>query len=325
MNATEPMRIADRVAADRIAADRIAVDWIAVDWGTSNLRVWAMAAGGAVLAQGASAAGMAGLTRAGFEPALLALIAGWLAPGRVTEVVACGMVGSRQGWIEAEYAAAPCPPLGAPFASPAVRDPRIAVRVLPGLRQAAPADVMRGEETQIAGLLAHRPRFDGVACLPGTHSKWAHVSAGEVVSFTSFLTGELFGLLAGESVLRHSVGAEGWSEADFAESVEEALAAPGLVAARLFGLRAEALLNGLSPERARARLSGLLIGMELGGARPHWLGREVVLIGAGRVTGPYRAALALGGLEARVLDATDMTLAGLTAAHAQISTKRAAT
>ena len=81
-------------------------------------------------------------------------------------------------------------------------------------------------------------------------------------------------------MLRHSVGAEGWSDADFVAAVEDALARPERVAARLFGIRAEALLTGLAPERARARLSGLLIGAELAGARPYWLGRDVALIGA---------------------------------------------
>ena len=46
-------------------------EWIAVDWGTSNLRVWAMA-GGAAVAEADSAAGMGGLGRDGFAPALRA-------------------------------------------------------------------------------------------------------------------------------------------------------------------------------------------------------------------------------------------------------------
>ena len=41
-------------------------------------------------------------------------------------------------------------------------DPRIAVSILPGLCQADPPDVMRGEETQIAGYLAENPHFDDV-------------------------------------------------------------------------------------------------------------------------------------------------------------------
>ena len=72
---------------------------------------------------------------------------------------------------------------------------------------------MRGEETQIAGLVAAEPGFDGVACLPGTHTKWAHVSAGEVVSFASYMTGEIFALLAGQSVLRKTLATDGWSDA----------------------------------------------------------------------------------------------------------------
>ena len=132
------------------------------------------------------------------------------------------MVGARQGWIEAPYAAVPGPPRRArAFARPEVRDPRLAVHVLHGLSQAEPADVMRGEETQIAGLIAREPGFDGVACLPGTHAKWAHVSAGEVVSFATFMTGELFALVAQSSVLRHSVAGDGWSDADFAQAVED--------------------------------------------------------------------------------------------------------
>ena len=123
---------------------------------------------------------------------------------------------------------------------------------------------MRGEETQLAGLLAAEPGFDGVACLPGTHTKWVHLSAAEVVSFASYMTGEIFALLATASVLRKTVAPDGWSEPDFLQAVEDGMARPERVAARLFGLRAEALLHGLAPERARARLSGLLIGAAAG-------------------------------------------------------------
>jgi 2-dehydro-3-deoxygalactonokinase len=289
-------------------------DWIAVDWGTSNLRVWAMDADGRPVDSAASDAGMATLDRGGFEPALLALVGSWLAPGRVTEALVCGMAGSRQGWVEAPYVAVPAAPAPRAARAPA-RDPRLVVHVLPGLSQARPPDVMRGEETQIAGLLAREPRFEGTVCLPGTHSKWAHISAGEVVSFTTAMTGEIFALLAKRSVLRHSVATEGWSEPDFAEAVEDTIARPERLAARLFGIRAEALLEGLAPDRARARLSGLLIGAELAATRPHWLGRSVALIGAPALTGAYASALALCGVAARPYEATTMTLAGLAAAR----------
>ncbi|HET9069342.1 MAG TPA: 2-dehydro-3-deoxygalactonokinase [Amaricoccus sp.] len=295
--------------------------WIAVDWGSSNLRAWRME-GEAVTAEASAPVGAITLEPDAFEPALLALVDPWLAPGARTDVLVCGMAGARGGWAEAPYATVPCPPGPASFARPPTRDPRLAVRILPGLRQDRPADVMRGEETQIAGLLAGQPGFDGVACLPGTHTKWVHVAGGEVVSFASYMTGELFALLATQSVLRKTVGQDGWSEPDFLEAVEEGMARPERTAARLFTLRAEALLHGLAPERARARLSGLLVGAELAGARPYWLGREVVLVGADRLAAAYRAALARAGVEARTVDATAMTQAGLAAARAQLERER---
>ena len=272
---------------------------------------------GAPMAEASSGAGMNTLARDGFEPALLDLVGPWLRPDGVTTIIACGMVGARQGWIEAPYVATPCAPLHAEamVRAPAA-DPRLSVHIIPGVSQAAPPDVMRGEETQIAGFLAGRPRFDGVLCLPGTHTKWVHVSAGEIVSFATFMTGEVFALLAGSSVLRHSVGSDEWSEADFAEAVEDAMARPEKFASRLFGLRAASLLENLRPERARARLSGLLIGLELAGSKPLLAGPRGRPDRRRRAwRGPTASGLALSGLEAEPQDAEAMTLAGLVAAR----------
>ncbi|MBS0563844.1 MAG: 2-dehydro-3-deoxygalactonokinase [Proteobacteria bacterium] len=292
------------------------LDWIAADWGTTNLRVWALDAAGRVLARATGGRGMGKLTRADYEPALLDMVGGWLGADRVP-VLICGMAGSRQGWAEAPYAAVPCAPLAAGrTVRPAVADGRLDVHLLPGLQQDSPADVMRGEETQIAGLLAGRPGFDGVLCLPGTHSKWVRISAGEVVSFQTAMTGELFALLSGQSVLRHGMAGEGWDEAAFAEGLGQAISRPERLAARLFAIRAEGLLHGLPPEAARSRLSGLLIGAELAGARPYWLGQEVAIVGAEGIGGAYRRALAGQGVEAVLADGEAMVLAGLGAARA---------
>jgi 2-dehydro-3-deoxygalactonokinase len=286
-----------------------APDWIAVDWGTSNLRAWAMGRAGP-LAEANSDEGMGKLARDQFEPALLRLIGRWLSPD--VPVIACGMVGSRQGWHEAPYRTVPCTPLDrAGQVRVPTADPRLDVRIAPGLRQLAPADVMRGEETQVAGALALTPGFDGVLCLPGTHSKWVHVSAGDVVSFQTCMTGELFALLSTQSVLRHSVQGEGWDDAAFDAGVAEALSRPERLAARLFGLRAEGLVHGLDAGIARARLSGLLIGAELAATKTYWLGQPVALVGSAALSTRYARALRAQGAEARVLDGTASTLAGL--------------
>jgi len=287
-------------------------DWIAVDWGTSNLRAYAMQ-GATVLARAQSDQGMGGLAQEEFEPALQALIAPWaIAPS--LPIVACGMVGSRQGWVEAPYRAVPCLPLSGDAVRAPTRDGRN-VHVIPGLSQNTPADVMRGEETQIAGVLALNPAWDGVICLPGTHTKWAEVSAGEVVSFQTFMTGELFALLSSQSVLRHSVDGDGWSEEAFATAVDDALSKPERLAARLFGLRAQGLLHGVGPDTTRAALSGYLIGAELAAARPYWLGQSIAILGTQSQARAYAAALKAQGVLALMIDSERATLAGLTAAH----------
>lgn len=284
-------------------------DWIAVDWGTSNLRAWAMSRAGEVLASARSDDGMGTLSRDGFAPALARLTDGWDCDG---PTLCCGMVGSRQGWVEAPYVAVPCPalPEGTALAAPGVH-------VIPGLKQANPPDVMRGEETQIAGFLALNPGWDGVICLPGTHTKWAHVSAGEVVSFQTAMTGELFALLSTRSVLRHSIG-DGWDEAAFGTALSDTLSRPERLSGRLFALRAGHLLNETPGSRTRAQLSGLLIGAELAAARPYWLGQQVAVVGDGTLARLYAAALTAQGVPATTADGDAATLAGLTAARAQL-------
>ncbi|WP_071795778.1 2-dehydro-3-deoxygalactonokinase [Natronohydrobacter thiooxidans] len=292
-----------------------ALDWIAVDWGTSHLRVWGIA-GDAVIRAAQSDQGMGRLSAPEFEGALLALVSDWLPAGKLTQIICAGMVGSRQGWVEAPYRAVPCTPLAETFVRAPTQDPRLQVYVIPGLKQPRPADVMRGEEVQIAGHLARNPGWDGVICLPGTHSKWAHLSAGEVVSFQTFLTGESFALLSQHSVLRHSLS--GWEEAGFAEGLAQGLERPERLLARLFTLRAEGLLDGLSPALARARLSGLLIGAEIASAKPYWLGQQVAVLGEGALARLYVQALETLSVPVRAHPADDTTLAGLKLARARL-------
>ncbi|MBF9057750.1 2-keto-3-deoxy-galactonokinase [Rhodobacterales bacterium HKCCSP123] len=286
-------------------------DWIAVDWGTTHLRAWAIGKDGAVRAKAESDAGMGRLARDGFEPALLDLVEDWLGVGP-TPVLACGMVGAKQGWQEAPYVAAPARPAGLqPMRVTVARDKRLSVSIVPGLSQANPPDVMRGEETQIAGFLAAEPGFDGVLCLPGTHTKWVHLSAGEVVSFQTAMTGEMFDLLSRQSVLRHTVGAGSLDPEAFAEAVADTLSRPERLAQRLFSIRADATLNGTDASVSRARLSGALIGAELAATRPYWLGQHIAVAGTPALADLYARALAAQGASARALDAAPLTLAGL--------------
>lgn len=284
-------------------------DWIAADWHAAGFRAWAMSDEGEVLATAAGASGATGPEA--HEAALLSVAAPWLGPGRTT-VVICGDAGGRGGWAETPWRPVPCTPLAERTVPAPAGDPRLDVQLVPGIKQDSPADLMRGEETRIAGLLSREPAFDGVVCLPGLHTKWAHVSAGEIVSFQTFLSGELAGLLVEHSSLRPSLAAMQDDADAFDTGVADALSRPERLAAQLFALRAEEVLHDLHPAAARARLTGLLIGAELAAARPYWLGQRVSILGRKEAARDYARALASQGVPAETHDAEDMTLAGLT-------------
>ncbi|TDH37636.1 2-dehydro-3-deoxygalactonokinase [Pseudohoeflea suaedae] len=292
-----------------------ALDWIAVDWGTTSLRAWAVAADGSVIAQASSDKGMGKIGRADYEPALLELVGPWIegASGSIP-VIVCGMAGARQGWKEAAYRSVPCQPVAGEALTPVeTADRRLTVGIVPGLCQAKPEDVMRGEETQLAGLLAGRAIEDASVCLPGTHSKWVSIDAGRVARFTTVMTGELFALIGGQSILRHSVGGSGDREPGpgFLDAVDQAIADPASLTSSLFSIRARSLLAEASPEDGSDILSGLLIGTEIAACRPYWQDRPVHLIGAGPLVARYAAALQRAGARTIVEDGSGLTLAGL--------------
>ena len=169
-------------------------DWIAADWGSTSLRVWAIASDGTVIDHAASDKGMGQITKSDYEPALLELVGSWLEglAGPVP-VIICGMAGARQGWKEAAYRRVPCAPVaGDALTEVETSDPRLSVRIVPGLSQSHPQDVIRGEETQLAGFLGETGLDDAVICLPGTHSKWVSLEGGDVSQLgeTSTLGGE---------------------------------------------------------------------------------------------------------------------------------------
>ena len=126
--------------------------FVAVDWGTTRLRAWLLDAAGGVLAERRGDDGLISAREKGFATVLDGHLAAMGAPAGLP-VVTCGMVGARQGWLEAPYADVPVP-LAAVLEG-AVKVPHGSrdVRIVPGVAQRltdAP-DVMRGEETQLAG------------------------------------------------------------------------------------------------------------------------------------------------------------------------------
>jgi 2-dehydro-3-deoxygalactonokinase len=292
----------------------------ALDWGTTRLRAWLVDRQGTVLAERRGDDGLISAREKGFAAVLDGHLAAMGAP-EALPVIICGMAGSRQGWLEAPYVETPAP-IGAILAGAArIPGERRDVRIVPGLAQklADAPDVMRGEETQLAGArLGGKGRH--LVCMPGTHSKWVAVEDNAVSGFGTWPTGELYSVLAAHSILRHSLGdapaAVGADNPFFRRWCEAALAEGGDVSARLFAIRAAGLLHGLKPDDAAACLSGLLIGGEIASARRRYdPGRQpVVLIASGALGVLYGAALGLAGIEIRPVDADEAVRAGLYAA-----------
>ena len=290
------------------------ISLIAADWGTSNLRVWGMDHQGNVIHRITNGKGMSSLMPSEFEPYLMSLIGNWLPKeGEVKcPIIICGMAGAKTGWKEAAYLKAPCPPVNKEkIIQIETEDQRISVRIVPGIMQKSPPDVMRGEETQIAGYLSKKPDFDGIICLPGTHTKWVHISAGEIVSFKTFMTGEIFLSLSEHSILKSSVQSNDFDPTSFLEAFEDTYSNPALLSSKLFGLRAEDLLENTSSKFLKSKLSGYLIGSELAGAKSYWLGQNIVMIGNDDLCVLYEKALKKLGLNVTIENTQNVTLNGL--------------
>ena len=246
---------------------------IAIDWGTSSFRAYRLDAAGTVREQRGADAGLLTCNGA-FEAVLAQQLAGW----GDTPIVMAGMIGSRNGWHEVPYVACP-----AGLAQIAAGMREVSAAMLPGqrvwiapglvLRPAdAPPEVMRGEETQILGLIdqlhADGPQW---LCLPGTHSKWVRVEAGRIGSLRTAMTGELYALLRRHSLLAALMPESLDADVDDVEAFERGVAASagaGGLAHHLFGVRTQGLFGALNPAQAPSYLSGLLIGHELRGLLP---------------------------------------------------------
>jgi 2-dehydro-3-deoxygalactonokinase len=283
---------------------------IAIDWGTTSVRAYRVDATGEVIASRSADLGIQRVTGGAFGDALDALLGDWRTDPAPR--IACGMIGSRQGWVEAPYV--DCPADLAAFGNRLARTPGGELAIVPGARcrdAAGVPDVMRGEETQLVGVIA--PDESRVlAVLPGTHSKWALVEHGVLVAFATFMTGELFAILLDHSILGrlaenrvpNSTPAD---DAAFTSGLERGLGSGGL-AHTIFGARTLALVGELQPTRIRDWLSGALIGHEIAGARKWAADRgadmsRVRVVGTEAMVERYIAALAHAGVVAACGDA----------------------
>ena len=243
---------------------------IALDWGTSSLRAYAIAADGSMIGIRSEALGIMQVTNGDFHAALRQCCGDWLDAAPHATLIASGMIGSKQGWLEAPYCA--CPADAASIARAMVQlsmgDGRT-LHIVPGVSFTDPhsgvPDVMRGEETQIIGALPATGSH--LAVLPGTHSKWAWIESGAVVRFSSWMTGEVYAALSRHTILGRLMQADALHDtAAFARGVRYGFEAPVELLHRIFSARTLGLFGTLDAAALPSYLSGMLIGAEIGGA-----------------------------------------------------------
>jgi 2-dehydro-3-deoxygalactonokinase len=268
---------------------------IGIDWGTTSFRAFRVGRDGAIRERRAGPRGILNVPDGRFGDTLREEIGPWLASGE-DHVLLSGMIGSRQGWIEAPYLPCPAGPEELAGALVDIGFDWARVKLVPGLSgtdEAGVAEVMRGEETQVMGVLPLL-RDGGIACLPGTHSKWVRVEAGRITGFSTYLTGEAFGVLRGHTILGRMMR-DGPADGEFFDAGVARSADAGGLLHHVFGVRALALADRLKESDAPAYLSGILIGHEVRAALARVAGSVIQVIGAPDLTALYAKAIAACG------------------------------
>ena len=288
---------------------------IKIYWGTTNRRIFVLGTRGEVESLEADSRGVTAIPSGGF-PAEMAALRARFGDRRF---LLAGMIGSNRGWTEAPYVRCP------------VTLPLLAERlawVEPGRTAIVPgacvddgdtAEVMRGEEVQLLGAAAAGlVPPDAALCLPGTHAKWATLEKGALTRFLTVMTGELFALLRGHSILAGQLKGPTEASEAFCEGVRRSLAGCTLPA-DLFGTRARMLLGKLSDADAPSYVSGLLIGADVRIGLSVVAEGPVALIGDPALTRLYGAALRQAGRGFVEIDGERAFLAGIGAIAERLS------
>ena len=151
--------------------DRGGQDLIAIDWGTSNFRAFRLDESGKIIERRSSTEGILRVQEGRFAETLRAQVGDWLTEGE-NRVLLCGMVGSRQGWVEAKYLSCPVGLADLADSLVKVHFDGAEVLLIPGVMGTDSdgiPEVMRGEETEAIGILD--------AC----GGDWSRLSAGHAL------------------------------------------------------------------------------------------------------------------------------------------------
>jgi 2-dehydro-3-deoxygalactonokinase len=276
------------------------VAMIAVDWGTTNRRAWALGRDGKVLAEKSDGKGLLAVQAQGFARSFADFVDPWLAEAGRLPVLMCGMVGSKLGWTEAPYIAAPADLASlARHLHPVSFDGAARIVIVPGVSciERGVPDVMRGEECQVLAVLAERRLFEATLLLPGTHSKWVEVKEGKLMSFRTYMTGELYNALTSSGTLAQLMENSETDDTAFAQGLAQVRTeGASALTHLLFGVRSLGLFGRMRRTSLASYLSGLLIGAEMMDAMAWSRAKSVVAVGSPGLLENFRRAAEFFGL-----------------------------
>jgi 2-dehydro-3-deoxygalactonokinase len=271
---------------------------VSVDWGTTSFRAYLVEAG-RIVADVSEESGILAVNPGEHGAVLRGLIERLPAAARDLPIMMSGMIGSRQGWVEAPYVLVPATLDDLAAKVIRIKEPGLGpISLIPGVMKdplGGVPDVMRGEETQLFGAMALTGMSGGLFIMPGTHSKKVVVEGGALRDFSTFMTGEVFAALKGHTILGRLMAEGERSGEGFKAGLDAAsrLESAGDLLHALFATRTQGLFSRLPAVELGDYLSGLLIGAELCAALPE--GGTAMVIGSQALTGRYvEAALHLG-------------------------------
>ncbi len=299
--------------------------FIGVDWGTSRMRAMlcshdrsAPSSDEVVFGDGISK-----LTKSP-EDTLFEAITPWIEQYGKLDIVLAGMVGSNIGWKTTPYLPCPAQLSNLPNLAEVFEVQGHKVTILPGAKGTnamGQPDLMRGEELQILGWMARHPNIsheDRLICLPGTHTKWARLHDGQLESFATSLTGELFAILKDHSILVPSPDSQpqtGFQNASFLKGAKLAAQQPNGLLHILFSTRTRLISNPDELGDPASYLSGLLIGSDVKTAIDNCAKPNVIVevIGAPALGDKYALAIENLGHTCNFTDGNDAIYSGFLA------------
>ena len=286
---------------------------IALDWGSTRFRGWLLDPNGIEIDKIDEEFGILNINHSQYIDVFEKQLGSWIKEHGSIPIIAAGMIGSRQGWMETPYLNCPTGPeqlaqnlTYLKINSKLINDP-ISMAIVPGIQyfENGIPDVMRGEETQIAGLLWSQHQV-GLCIFPGTHSKWIFTNKGIIESFTTFMTGEIFSLMEKHSIVNRLMVGKSFNREDFLSGCNQSLSSSYGFLKQIFSARTMGLFDKVKPKGIYSYLSGIVIGNEIKDGLDNYYKnssykeKTIILNGENSLCNLYKIAFEIAGVKVKL-------------------------